>query len=142
MIAAAAWGPWGLLGVQHSSFPPRAPSSNPPSMRSAPVTSGDDGVAGNLVLGPIRCTPWFAWLLCCRTLPASTVLTHLLLSAHWGEVLSVLGTPVKPSPTSVPCRDYSLMFGGGALLVSFVPSFRNMRILSIIAILGTTYTSW
>ena len=43
---------------------------------------------------------------------------------------------------AAPCRDYSLMFGGGALLVSFVPSFRNMRILSIIAILGTTYTSW
>ena len=42
----------------------------------------------------------------------------------------------------VPCRDYSLMFGGGALLVSFVPSFRNMRILSMVAILGTTYTSW
>eukprot|EP00891_Asterochloris_glomerata_P000679 jgi/Astpho2/679/Aster-x0950 len=39
-------------------------------------------------------------------------------------------------------RDYSLMFGGGALLVSFVPSFRNMRILSMVAILGTTYTSW
>ena len=50
--------------------------------------------------------------------------------------------PSQAQSHIVSCRDYSLMFGGGALLVSFVPSFRNMRILSIIAILGTTYTSW
>ena len=34
------------------------------------------------------------------------------------------------------------MFGSVGLTTSFIPSFRNMRIFSFIAILGTTFTAW
>jgi len=40
------------------------------------------------------------------------------------------------------CRDYALLFGSVGLTTSFIPSFRNMRIFSFIAILGTTFTAW
>ncbi|DBA89592.1 TPA: Lymphocyte transmembrane adapter 1 [Trebouxia sp. C0005] len=39
-------------------------------------------------------------------------------------------------------RDYALLFGSVGLTTSFIPSFRNMRIFSFIAILGTTFTAW
>ncbi|KAL3151650.1 hypothetical protein ABBQ38_012639 [Trebouxia sp. C0009 RCD-2024] len=39
-------------------------------------------------------------------------------------------------------RDYALLFGSVGLTTTFIPSFRNMRIFSFIAILGTTFTSW
>ena len=40
------------------------------------------------------------------------------------------------------CRDYALLFGRVGLTTTFIPSFRNMRIFSFIAILGTTFTAW
>lgn len=40
------------------------------------------------------------------------------------------------------CRDYALLFGSVGLSTTFIPSFRNMRIFSFIAILGTTFTAW
>ena len=40
------------------------------------------------------------------------------------------------------CRDYALLFGSVGLTTTFIPSFRNMRIFSFIAILGTTFTAW
>ena len=48
-------------------------------------------------------------------------------------------------PTSHPaclCRDYALLFGSVGLSTTFIPSFRNMRIFSFIAMLGTTFTAW
>ncbi|KAL0027200.1 hypothetical protein WJX77_002860 [Trebouxia sp. C0004] len=39
-------------------------------------------------------------------------------------------------------RDYALLFGSVGLTTSFIPSFRNMRIFSFVAILGTSFTAW
>lgn len=38
--------------------------------------------------------------------------------------------------------DFTFIFGGIALLMALIPSFRNMRLFSLLALLGTTYTSW
>lgn len=35
-----------------------------------------------------------------------------------------------------------MLFGSIGLLMTFIPSFRNMRIFSSIALLGTTFTAW
>jgi auxin influx carrier (AUX1 LAX family) len=43
---------------------------------------------------------------------------------------------------SVSKRTWSLIWGGLFSLVAFVPSFRHYRLLSVLGILTTTYTSW
>lgn len=39
-------------------------------------------------------------------------------------------------------RDWAIIFGGIMTSLSFVPSFRNMRIFAIYALIGTTFTAW
>lgn len=39
-------------------------------------------------------------------------------------------------------RTWSLLWGGIFSLVAFVPTFRHYRVLSVVGILTTTYTSW
>lgn len=61
------------------------------------------------------------------------------------HLIKALGPPNQSSwSTQAPffCRDYALLFGSVGLTTTFIPSFRNMRIFSFIAILGTTFTSW
>lgn len=43
---------------------------------------------------------------------------------------------------SISKRTWSLIWGGLFGLVAFVPSFRHYRVLSVLGILTTTYTSW
>ncbi|EFN55688.1 hypothetical protein CHLNCDRAFT_133952 [Chlorella variabilis] len=39
-------------------------------------------------------------------------------------------------------RSWALVFGGVAMLMSLIPSFRNFRIFSFIALVATTFTAW
>lgn len=38
--------------------------------------------------------------------------------------------------------DWAIIFGGIMTGLSFVPSFRNMRLFALYALLGTTFTAW
>lgn len=40
------------------------------------------------------------------------------------------------------CSDFTFIFGALATCMCLVPSFRNMRMFSFLALVGTTYTSW
>jgi len=39
-------------------------------------------------------------------------------------------------------RDWSFIWGGIFMFVAFIPTFRHYRVLSVLGILTTTYTSW
>ena len=43
---------------------------------------------------------------------------------------------------SVSKRDWALVFGGVALCMSLLPTFRNFRAFSFLALVATTFTAW
>lgn len=56
----------------------------------------------------------------------------------------LLGIYLKPTICSTLCRcsDWAFVFGGVAMLMSALPSFRNFRLFSFLALVATTFTAW
>ncbi len=52
--------------------------------------------------------------------------------------------PTEPTEatTRLPPRDFTFIFGAIAMGMILIPSFRNMRLFSFLALVGTTYTRW
>ena len=40
------------------------------------------------------------------------------------------------------CRDWGLVWGGVCMGMSLIPSFRNFRLFSFLALVATSFTAW